>query len=154
MGLEKVTLKFTNEELKNLLNERLNRKGIEIEAVTLDGAVKVDGKLSFLKALPSLKFSSEVVISQVKEGNLYAEIKSFSFLSKDFSNLVQKSIDKIIDLLDKDGISREENSIVIEMAKVLSQLDVNNTEIYDVYVAEGSLNIDANNLDELKAVVG
>lgn len=152
MGLEKVTVQFTAEELKDLMNSRLNRRGIEINEVALNENIGVSGKLSFMKALPSLNVEGELKIVEVKDGNLYLEIKKFSFLKKDFSNLVQKSIDKIIDLLDKDGISREENSIVIEMQKVLAQLDVANTEIYNIYVEDGALKLDTDNKDILSAI--
>lgn len=152
MGLEKVTLQFTAEELKELMNSRLNRRGIEINEVSLNENINVAGKLSFMKALPSLNVEGEIKIVEVKEGNLYLEIKKFSFLKKDFSNLVQKSIDKIIDLLDKDGISRDGDSIVIEIKKVLAQLDVNNTEIYDIYVADGALKLDTDNKDLLAVI--
>lgn len=152
MGLEKVTVQFTAEELKELMNSRLNRRGIEINEVTLNENINVAGKLSFMKALPSLNVEGELKIVEVKDGNLYLEIKKFSFLKKDFSNLVQKSIDKIINVLDKDGISRDGNSIVIEMQKVLAQLDVANTEIYNIYVEEGSLKLDTDNKDLLSAI--
>lgn len=129
---------LSSEELINIINLKLIKKGIDVTHIEIDNGIKFQGKVS---NKINCKFCGSIFIKKIDNNILFLESKNLEISGLGLLKLSNKFLLKsVANIIGEDYVTTDENNIAINLDKLP-------IIIKDIYVESNLLYILGENID-------